>query len=66
MIRHGETGYLCDTDEHFTRYTTRLARDESHRRQMAREARRVLEEELADPATIWSGWRELFASVDPS
>ena len=63
MIRHGRTGYLCDTEEHFAHYTSRLARDEAHRQQMAHEARRVLEEELADPASIRAGWREVFASV---
>ena len=63
MIRHGRTGYLCDTDDQFAYYTARLAYDEGHRTQIARQARFSLETELANPETIWAGWRELFSGI---
>ncbi len=62
MIRHGETGYLADSDDGLALYATRLARDESCRQDMARHARRVLEEELANPEVLWSGWRRVLES----
>jgi hypothetical protein len=57
MIRHGETGYLAETDDEVAYYAARLAYDEPHRLAMAGEARRVLEEELASPAALWQAWR---------
>jgi len=63
MIRHGQTGYLCNSDDQFAYYTARLAYDEQHRLQIAREARRNLLEELADPELIWSGWRKLLEGL---
>ena len=63
MIRHGRTGYLCDTDDQFAYYTARLAYDEAHRMRIARQARATLETELADPQTIWAGWEQLFRGM---
>jgi len=63
MIRHGQTGYLSQTDEQFAYYTARLAYDEEHRMQIARQARIALKTELANPAKIWAAWRELLESV---
>jgi len=63
MIRHGRTGYLAETDAQFAQYTARLARDEPRRLQMAHEARRALEQELANPEAIWAGWRQLFEEL---
>lgn len=63
MIRHGETGYLADSDDGLAQYASRLARDESCRQEMARRARRVLEEELAHPEVLWSGWRKVLESL---
>ncbi len=63
MIRHGQTGYLCDTDDQFAHYTARLAYDEQHRLQMARQARTALESELADRDSIAAGWRELIGEL---
>ena len=63
MIRHGRTGYLCDTDDQFAYYTARLAYDEPHRLQMVRRARTVLETELAEPETIAAGWRKLLGGL---
>ena len=64
MIRHGKTGYLCDTDDQFAYYSARLAYDENHRMRIARQARTALETELADPETIWAEWRRLFEGLD--
>ena len=63
MIRHGQTGYLCESDDQFAYYTARLAYDEEHRMQMANQARVSLETELADPQAIWTGWRELLGGL---
>lgn len=63
MIRHGETGYLCDTEEQYAYYTARLAYDEPHRLQIARQARETLVATLAAPEAIATGWDELFASL---
>lgn len=63
MIRHGRTGYLCDTDDQFAYCTARLAYDEEHRTQIARRARTSLETELANPETIWNGWNTLLQTL---
>jgi glycosyltransferase involved in cell wall biosynthesis len=60
MIRHGETGLLADSADELAYAAARLAYDEDFRLQIAHRARRALEEELADPAAIWSGWQRLF------
>lgn len=60
MIRHGRTGYLANDDDQLAFYTARLAYDEDHRIEMARRARKALEEELACPEAIWAQWRKLF------
>ena len=64
MIRHGQTGYLCDSDDQFAYYTARLAYDEPHRLHIARQARAALENELADPTAIWAAWRELLGGIE--
>jgi len=63
MIRHGHTGYLAATDDELAFYTARLAYDEDHRLEIAHRARNVLEQELADPATIWAGWQRLLEGL---
>lgn len=63
MIRHGETGYLCNTDEEIAYYTAKLAYEEDLRLAMARRARRVVEEELANPDVLWQAWKEVFTKV---
>jgi glycosyltransferase involved in cell wall biosynthesis len=63
MVRHGETGYLCDTDDQFAYYAARLAYDEGHRMEIICQARYRLEHELADPEELWNRWRELFKSL---
>ena len=64
MIRHGQTGYLCADDDQFAYYAARLAYDEPHRLQLARQARRVTSSELADPRAIWLQWREVFEGLE--
>jgi hypothetical protein len=59
MIRHGRTGYLADSDDELASCAARLARDEEHRLRIVRQARKALEEELANPETIWQAWRQL-------
>jgi hypothetical protein len=59
MIRHGETGYLCDSEDELGFYTARLAYDEQHRMELITRARLVLQTELANPDTIWAGWNAL-------
>lgn len=63
MVRHGRTGYLCETPDQFAYYTARLAYDEPHRIEIARHARTSLETELANPETIWSGWKSLLGGL---
>ena len=63
MIRHGETGFLADNDDQLVQIADRLAHDENTRLQIAREARRTLEDELADPNAIWVTWQELFKGL---
>ncbi|MBN2476897.1 MAG: glycosyltransferase family 4 protein [Pirellulales bacterium] len=65
MIRHGRTGYLCETEDQFAYYTARLAYDEPHRLAVARLARTVLETELANPRAIWAGWQSLLEGLGP-
>jgi len=64
MIRHGQTGLLADTDDELAYHAARLAYDEQLRMEIIHRARKVLEEELANPEVLWSGWRELLASLE--
>ena len=66
MVRHGETGFLCDSDDDFAFHTARLARDEELRRHIAYQARCDLEHRLADPKTLAAGWKAVFGRSDPS
>ncbi len=59
MIRNGETGFLVEGPEETSERATQLARNEPLRLEIARNARRVLENELACPARIWEAWRDL-------
>ncbi len=59
MIRHGQTGFLCRTADDFAYHTAQLARDEPLRRHVAYQARRDLEEHLAEPEGLAREWREL-------
>ncbi len=63
MIRHGETGFLCDNDQDFAFYLALLARDEGLRLRIADNARSAVEQ-LADPAVIGRQWQQLFESLE--
>lgn len=60
MIEHGVTGFLGNCDEELAHYAAMLAYDESLRIEIATNARRRLEAELADPNRIWADWKQLF------
>lgn len=62
MIRHGETGFLCDSTEQMVEIATELAEDEPGRLEIARAAYYSLEE-IADPDAIWAAWERLFGSL---
>jgi len=64
MIRHGRTGYLCKSDDELAFYTARLAYDEDQRLEMAHQARKTLETELANPDSIWARWQKLFDAIE--
>jgi len=63
MLSHGQTGYLCHTADEFAYYAARLAYDEPHRLELARQARQALTGRLADPQVLWSQWRALFEEL---
>jgi hypothetical protein len=63
MVVHGETGYLCDTDEELAYYTAKLAYEEDRRLEMASLARRRLEQDLASPDRLWAAWHNVFAKA---
>ena len=63
MIRHGQTGYLADNEDELAFYAARLAYDEDLRMEMVSRARKVLEEELANPEILWDAWRGVFEGV---
>ena len=64
MICHGITGYLADTPDEMAYHVSRLAYDEPHRQAIIHQARHVLERELAEPETIWRGWKSLFEELN--
>ena len=63
MIRHGQTGFLCDDDDQLAYYAARLGYDEDLRLTIAHRARRVLEEDLANPNVLWAAWRRLLEGL---
>ena len=63
MIRHGQTGYLCESDDEMTDCIGRLAGDPAGRRRIAEQARHAVETELADPETFWREWRDLLEEL---
>lgn len=63
MVRHGRTGFLASNDHELAYYAARLAYDEDLRLRIAARARRVLEDELANPEVLWAAWRKVFESA---
>ncbi len=64
MIEHGVTGFLGDCDEELAHYAAMLAYDHDLRTRIIHAARERLVDELASPDVIWSGWQQLFTSID--
>jgi hypothetical protein len=63
MIEHGITGFLGNSDEELAHWTATLAYDEELRQQIAVNARKRLDEQLANPTIIAEAWRQLFCSL---
>ena len=63
MIRHGETGYLCNSHQDFSYYIAKLAREEGDRQRIVRNARNVLVNQYANPDVLWAKWERLFKEV---
>jgi glycosyltransferase involved in cell wall biosynthesis len=61
MIDHGRTGLLGPPGK-IPKLAAQLAQDEARRLDMARNARKAVQE-LSDPATIWTGWKRLFEGL---
>jgi hypothetical protein len=63
MVRHGETGFLCDTADDFAYHAARLARDEELRLRIARQARYTLEVESGAERRLIARWRNVLAQA---
>jgi glycosyltransferase involved in cell wall biosynthesis len=59
MIRHGQTGFLCNDEGEMASCIARLAHDSTCRRAIIAQARRAVETELSDPETWWRQWKDL-------
>ena len=57
MLRHGQTGYLCRSDDEAAYYTARLAYDEPIGWRSPRQAREALVDDLAEPAGLARAWQ---------
>ena len=60
MITHNRTGFLTHTHADLLPTLTRLAQDDPFRLHIARNARRSLERELAEPGKVMAGWEGVF------
>lgn len=64
VVRHGENGYLCGIDSKSLREAIEsLMRDEEHRKELSRNARRSVEENFSPKRTVESEsrlYRSLF------
>ncbi len=63
MIRHGQTGYLCESDDEMAESIAQLGADPAGRRRIAQQARHSVETELADRETFWQQWRDLLEEL---
>lgn len=64
MIRNGETGFLCRTQDDFAESLNSLSRDPVACAGIARAARRDLVERLASSAAIGRAWLNLFSTLE--
>jgi glycosyltransferase involved in cell wall biosynthesis len=63
MIRHEQTGFLCNSPEEMSYYTARLAYDEPQRQRIIHHARQSLENEMAPMEEIGRQWEDLFQEL---
>ncbi len=59
MIRHGQTGFLCNGEDEMVDHVARSPAIRSIAATIVEQARHAVETELADPETWWRQWREL-------
>jgi len=59
ILSHGETGFLCDSDDEIAYNVARLAYDEDLRLQVATRAFQRMRDEIANPEIIANKWRQL-------
>jgi glycosyltransferase involved in cell wall biosynthesis len=59
MIRHAETGFLCDSDAEMVHCIARLARDAAYRQTIIEQGRHAVETELANAEMFWHQWKML-------
>jgi glycosyltransferase involved in cell wall biosynthesis len=62
MVEHGVTGWLCNTQQEFIYYASRMAFDPALRAQMARAARKR-GDELGGLKASMTSWRKVFREV---
>jgi glycosyltransferase involved in cell wall biosynthesis len=62
LIKHGKTGFLCDSHDDFVKYVKLLAEDEKLRRKVAKRARRRLSA-VADNMAIGEQWVEILEGL---
>jgi hypothetical protein len=60
MIRHGETGFLCDSHAQVVQHLNSLANDEELRMKLVKCARRHLVLDIANRDAIWAEWKKVF------
>lgn len=65
VVVHGETGLLANNDQELSEHATLLSRDEALREHLAINARKHLEENLANPETLWQQWKAVFDKIQP-
>lgn len=63
MIEHQQTGFLADSPEEFVAHIAHVQNDEALRIEIAKAARRHLEQSLAEPESVWEGWKTLFETI---
>lgn len=66
MLVHGKTGFLATNDEELAHWTATMAYDEHKRQEVAHAARSSLENELANPAILFTKWQKLFNGLASS
>ncbi len=63
MVRHQETGFLCESDEESEYFAAKLAYEPQYRMSIIVAAREQVEQEHANKEKIWEGWKALLESM---